>query len=124
MVEGNPAAAAQALAAVLPLEPQLRPLRRAALWRAQALLAQAQHQETAAVALQRKALQLTADSAGRANPRLLLLQLELAEMLATQGQPVAALQALQPLGERLAALHPAAPLAQRGRQLLKRLSAA
>jgi hypothetical protein len=94
-------------------------LRRASLRRAQAQLARARQQLPAALALQRQAIELITGYAGGAQPRLMLLRVELAEMQLQQGQRAAARQGLQAEQARLAALHPASALRQRGLKLLQ-----
>jgi hypothetical protein len=93
------------------------------LWRAQALLAHARGQGAAAVDLQRQALQGMLERGSPLNPRLLLLQVELAELQAANGQAAAARQTLLSQQARLAGQHPASTLARRSRALLQRLPA-
>lgn len=124
LADGEDAAAAALLAGLAAQQDALSPMRRAGLWRAQALLAQAQGLGAAAVDLQRRALQLMQERGGPRNPRLLLLQIELAERLAAQGQAAAARQILQAQQVPLASQHAASLLARRGRALLQRLPTA
>ena len=102
-------------------EAALNPTRRATLWRAQALLAHARREDAAAVDLQRQALQGMLERGSPHNPRLLLLQVELAELQAASGQAAAARQTLLSQQARLAGQHPDSALARRGRALLLRL---
>ncbi|MBL8312220.1 MAG: tetratricopeptide repeat protein [Rubrivivax sp.] len=116
-------AAEKLLAGLKAQEAALNPTRRATLWRAQALLAHARGNGAAAVDLQRRALQGMLDRGSPLNPRLLLLQVELAELQAANGQPAAARQTLVSQQTRLAAQHPASALARRSQALLQRLRA-
>ena len=102
-------------------EAALNPTRRATLWRAQALLTHARREDAAAVDLQRQALQGMLERGSPHNPRLLLLQVELAELQAASGQAAAARQTLLSQQARLAGQHPDSALARRGRALLLRL---
>jgi serine/threonine-protein kinase len=118
---GQRDAAQQLLAGLAAQEAALSPTRRANLWRVQALQAYERGDAAAAVEWQRRALQLTQERGSPLNPRLLMLQLELAELLAAQGQVAAARQTLIAQQVRLAGQHPASALAGRARALLQRL---
>jgi serine/threonine-protein kinase len=120
---GQADAAETLLARLAAQEVALSPTRRANLRRAQALLAHARGDAAAAVDLQRQALQGMLERGSPLNPRLLLLQVELAELQAADGQTAAARQTLQTQQARLAAQHPASALARRSRALLQRLPA-
>jgi serine/threonine-protein kinase len=74
--------AQRGLAEAAAQEAQMRPLRRVALLRAQALLALRQAQTEAALAKQAAALQLALASVGPGHPVLLRLRIELAELAA------------------------------------------
>ena len=120
---GQVDAAKALLAGLATQEAGLSPTRRAYLRRAQALLAHARGEGAAAVDLQRQALQGMLERGNSLNPRLLLLQVELAELQAANGQAAAARQTLLSQQARLAAQHPASALARRSRALLQRLPA-
>ncbi len=124
LASGQLDAADALLAGLTAQEAALSPTRRAALWRARALLAHARGEAAAAVDLQRRALQAMLDRGGPHNPRLLMLQIELAELLAASGEASAARQILMSQQARLATQHPASVLVHRSRALLRRLPAA
>ena len=121
LAAGDVDAAQTRLAGLAAQEAALSPTRRANLWRAQALLARARGQGAAALDWQRRALQLTQERGSPLNPRLLMLQVELAELQAAHGPAAAARQTLQAQQARLAGQHPASTLAARARALLRSL---
>jgi len=114
LAEGQPAEAEHSLAAAATHEAQLRPLRRVALWRAQALLARRQGQLDAALAKQNAALHLALANVGPSHPVLLRLRVELAELAAqTTGQAELQRQVLRELAPALVQQHADSALRRR-----------
>jgi len=110
LAQGHVAAAGALIATVAAKEAQMRPMRRAALWRAQSLLARQQGDLPAALARAQAALELARATGGEGHPSLLRLRIEAAEL-----SPPGTLRdkLLRDLAPAAAAQHPQSPLAQR-----------
>jgi len=114
LAQGQPAEAERSLAAAAAQEAQMRPLRRVALGRAQALLARQQSQLDAALSKQDAALQLALAKVGPSHPVLLRLRIELAELAAQlPGQAPLLRQLLADANPALSRQHADSPLRRR-----------
>nr|WP_316639888.1 serine/threonine-protein kinase [uncultured Roseateles sp.] len=82
LLDGDLPAAEAGVAFVAAQEGRLQPLRRVALWRAQALLARQRGATSQALERQQAALQLASATVGPGHPVLLRLRIELAELAA------------------------------------------
>lgn len=115
---------AQAIAtALLPLEPQLPPMRQAALWRLQALMLKASGDRAGALAPTERALARVMERLP-AMPGLLQPRIEAAELQWSLGRRDAADATLRALWPLAMAQHPSSPWRLRAVQLQSKLGAA
>ncbi|MDP1899598.1 MAG: tetratricopeptide repeat protein [Rubrivivax sp.] len=122
LASGDAGAAERFLIEPASREAALSPMRRVALWRAQALLAHARHQGAQALRKQQEALALATRTVGPAHPGLQRLRLEVAEAQAAAGDLHAARATLASVKPALATHALPSPLRQRGDRLALRLA--